>query len=44
MPGTDNVGSQDVTCAGDGFELDETCGGTACPDAHCPDGYQVSVQ
>ena len=41
-PGTANVGSQDVTCAGTGLELEETCGSLKCPEPHCPDGYQYS--
>lgn len=43
-PGTDSIGSQSVTCAGDAFEQ-ESCGSDlSCPDPHCPDGYQYSHQ
>ena len=45
IPGTANAGSQDVTCAGNSFERDETCGSDLpCPDPHCPDGYQYSKE
>ena len=45
IPGTANPGSQDVTCLGNSFERDETCGSDLpCPDPHCPDGYQYSKE
>ena len=45
IPGTANAGSQDVSCPGNSFESDETCGsGLPCPDPHCPDGYQYSKE
>ena len=45
IPGTANAGSQDVTCLGNNFERDKTCGSSLpCPDAHCPDGYQYSKE
>ena len=41
VPGTDNIGSQDITCTGDDQE-DEDCNDFACHALHCPSGYQYS--
>ena len=43
VPGTDNIGNQDVTCAGDDQEVDSTCNNFECHATHCPPGYQYSI-
>ena len=42
VPGTDNVGSQDVVCAGSDEEIDNACNSFDCHAKHCPPGYQFS--
>ena len=46
VPGTDNMGSQNVLCDGDSTQLDTaSCEGRAtssCPDPHCPSGFYFS--
>ena len=47
VPGTDNLGSQDVTCSGPKIETDTTsCAGrstSTCPGQHCPPGFHLSI-
>ena len=47
VPGTNNVGSQEVTCSGSNTETDTaSCEGrttSACPSQHCPPGYHLSL-
>ena len=42
IPGTENVGSQNIICQGEGVEVDQSCAysSVSCPVHHCPYGYQ----
>ena len=42
VPGTDNIGSQDVACTGDDQEKEDDCNDFTCHASHCPLGYQYS--